>query len=235
MPVDTVTLDELIEPEWGNQVAAAVAALESADAAIQAALGVITANSWVTTARIANAAVTEGKLASNSVTAAKIAAGQVTEAKIASGAVTTAKIANGDVTNAKLASGIDAGKLTTGTLPAARIGSNAITTARIANNQVTNDKLANVPTSNFQPTGGGLVRFWRLSNVVFCGIYNLQDAYDTAAGQLESQFRPGFTVSFAIHRSSDAAHRTAIVRSNGSFDIDGSGGSWNGFAAWIGS
>jgi len=225
VPIPTVTLDELIEPEWGNAVSAAVAALESADSAIQAILGAIQANDWVTTARIANGAVTEAKLASNSVTAAKIAAGQVTEAKIASGAVTTAKIANGDVTNAKLASGIDAGKLTTGTLPAARIGSNAITTARIANNAVNNDKLANAESDLVFD-----VRFWRISNVVWCAINNCTGIF--GGDIIDTPFRPAGNRTFMIHRHSDGAHRAVTAQANGQMSIDGSDGTWSGYAFW---
>lgn len=132
MAIPTVTLDDLIEPEWGNAVAAAIAALESADSAIQAALGVITANGWVTSARIADGQVTEAKLASDSVTAAKIAAGAVNTSELANGSVTTAKIADGGVTNAKLASGISASKITTGSMSGARLTDGTITGAKLA-------------------------------------------------------------------------------------------------------
>ena len=99
MPIPTVTIDELIEPDWGNAVASAVGDLESAIATINAA-------GWVVTSRLGDGQVTEVKLASNSVTAAKIAAGAVNTSELASNSVTTAKIGNGQVTGAKLASSV---------------------------------------------------------------------------------------------------------------------------------
>lgn len=85
------------DDSWGDK-------LNGNTEAIDAAIGAIEANDWVTTLRILDGAVIAAKLATDAVETAKIKDLAVTAAKLAADAVETAKIKDAAVTNAKLAS-----------------------------------------------------------------------------------------------------------------------------------
>ena len=69
---------EAVQPNAGD-----IASLQSADAALDARLDLIEADSWVTTDRIASKAVTTAKIADEAVDTAQIKDGAVTEDKLA--------------------------------------------------------------------------------------------------------------------------------------------------------
>lgn len=69
---------DAVQPNAGD-----IASLQSADAALDARLDAIEADSWVTTDRIASKAVTTAKIADAAVDTAQIKDGAVTAAKIA--------------------------------------------------------------------------------------------------------------------------------------------------------
>lgn len=94
---------------------------------INAALSTITANSWVTTPRIADNAVTFSKIADNSVNTNHIGNSQVTTAKIADGSVTGSKIANDAIGSNHLAAGsVSTSEIVDASVTAAKLASDAL-------------------------------------------------------------------------------------------------------------
>jgi hypothetical protein len=136
--------------------------VDGVTSAVQTQLDAITANDWVTAARMADNSVNSdmyvdgsidtAHLADGAITAAKIADGTVVEAEIADNAVTTAKINTAAVTSAKIANdnidsqhyaadSIDTEHYAAGSVDATALASNAVTEAKINSGAVTNAKL----------------------------------------------------------------------------------------------
>lgn len=116
-------------------------------------LGLIEANGWVTSARIADGTIATGDLADGAVTSVKIADLTIATGDIADGAITSAKIADltigtGDIadnaiTSAKLAPGaVTLSDIMDGTITAVKIANDTITATQIAPNAITASELA---------------------------------------------------------------------------------------------
>jgi hypothetical protein len=128
----------------GTIVTATPAELNYVDgvtSSIQTQFNTITANDWVTTARIADSQITQALMAANAVTTAIIADDAVTSAKIADDAITSALIADDAITSALIAD--DA-------ITSALIADDAVVQAAIADDSV---DAARLQTSNSGSNG----------------------------------------------------------------------------------
>jgi hypothetical protein len=102
---DVTTPDASLDSAIGNRATLTTTATSSLVAAVNelvTSIAAITANSWVTAARIATGAITTAKIAAGAVTSTELGAAAVTTAKLAASAVTANELATDAVTTAKI-------------------------------------------------------------------------------------------------------------------------------------
>lgn len=164
----TAIKPNLTAGQWevgGTAIAATAAELNYTDgvtSAIQTQLNAITANDWVTQARMAvnsidsdqyvDGSIDTAHFAAGAVDAAAMGANSVDSSELVDGSVDASHLATGAVTNAKLgADSVTSGKIgddqidsehyTNGSIDPAHLADGAVETAKINNGAVTADKL----------------------------------------------------------------------------------------------
>ena len=104
---------------------------------VQTQFNAITADDWVTTARIADGAVDTARLGADAVTGAKIADDAINSEHYTDGSIDTAHIADGQITVAKMATNsVDTNQYVDGSIETAHIGNSQITVAKMAADSV---------------------------------------------------------------------------------------------------
>jgi len=117
--------------------------LDGVTSDIQPQFGAITANDWVTTARIADNAITNALMANDAVDSAEIAAGAVDLVHMSANSIDSPQYVDGSIDLAHMsADSVDSPQYVNASIDTAHIGNLQITTALIAADAITAAKIA---------------------------------------------------------------------------------------------